>query len=281
MLINITYQPNKPVPLTDFLTSIYIPRKTKHFLRMQKRVTVNKTIVPFHHLVTKGDQITINFDDNLYEQPHILLGDATKIKPLYEDEHLIIVNKPIHLKTHPNEPTENYTLLNNLAAYLQPQKQIPYVVHRLDMETSGCVLFAKNPIVLPILSRMLENKEINRTYEAIVQGNLNKDLTINKPIGRHPNDQRKRSIDFKKGQKAITHVQILKSEKNHTRIECHLETGRTHQIRVHLASIQHPILGDPLYNNIHDQRLFLHAKKLNFTHPFTKKPIETSSKVPF
>lgn len=281
MQIDLSYKNNEPLALTDYLTSLYIPRKTKHFLRMNKSVLVNDTIVPFHTLLKDGDLITIYFDETLYNKPNIIKTNS-QLDILFEDEHLIVVNKPIHLKTHPNEPTEANTLLNFLAAYLDKKGQIPYVVHRLDMETSGCILFAKNPIILPLLSRMLENKEIIRLYEAIVLGKINENqLTINKPIGQDKFDKRKRTVDYKSGKKAITHIKTIKRYDNETRIACHLDTGRTHQIRVHLASINHPLKGDPLYQKIPNKRLFLHAKTLTFIHPFTQKKIICTAKVPF
>ena len=282
MKIDLIYHEAQTQSLTDYLTKLYIPRKTKHFLRMEKRVRVNGEIVPFHTLLKANDQLTITFNDDLYPQANILFSTKHEFEILYEDEHLIIVNKPIHLKTHPNEPTENDTLLNQVATYLRPQNCTPYVVHRLDMETSGCLLFAKNPVILPILSRMLEQKEIKRTYEALALGNITqKQMTINRPIGPNPHDKRKRQIDFKRGQKAITHVQVLEQLANTTRIQCILDTGRTHQIRVHLQSIGHPLKGDPLYQTNKAERLYLHARELTLIHPWTKQKIHTLAPTPF
>ena len=203
----------------------------------------------------------------------VQLGDAKHIRVLYEDEHLIIVDKPAGMKTHPNEPTENSTLLNHLAAYLDTKKQRPYVVHRLDKETSGAVLFAKNPFVLPILGRMLEQKMIYRRYQAIVWGKIAKDRTITNKIGRDRHDRRKRVVDDKNGQNALTHVTVDKVLSGKTQVYCVLETGRTHQIRVHLAHIGHPIVGDPLYQNRPAERLMLHALELHMIHPFTQEKI--------
>ena len=208
--------------------------------------------------------------------PTIHLGEATRVKVLYEDEHLMIVNKPYGIKTHPNQPQETDTLLNHVAAYLAEKNQVPYVVHRLDKETSGAIVFAKTPFVLPILGRLLETKQIYRQYQAIVAGHFNqKEQTINQPIGRDRHDRRKRRIDPQKGDSAITHVQVVKAlSNNQTAVTCVLETGRTHQIRVHLASEGHPIIGDPLYNpKSQAARLMLHASQLHLLHPFTKKQI--------
>lgn len=258
-----------------------IPRKVKHFLRTRKNIFLNDQPVMFHETVTAQDKITLIFEDDDYATPHILLGNKQNIVSLFEDEHLIIVNKPAGIKTHPNQPNETDTLLNDLAAYLSPKNQSPYVVHRLDKETSGAILFAKNPVVLPILGRMLEQKDINRLYEAQIEGRLpKKELTISKAIGRDRHDRRKRIVDEKRGQHAITHVKEFKHNGKNTWVECSLDTGRTHQIRVHLDSIGKPIIGDPLYHprGIHNKRLMLHAKELELIHPFTKEKITVKAK---
>ena len=250
-----------------------VPRKVRHFLRIRKNVWSNQEPALFHFEVHAGDHITLRFEETDYQYQEVQLGKASFVQPLYEDDHLLIVNKPAGMKTHPNEPTENDTLLNHLAAYLKKKEQRPYVVHRLDKETSGAILFAKNPFVLPILGRMLEQKKIYRRYQALVWGTIKEDLILKDKIGRDRHDRRKRVVDPHKGQTALTHVSVDQVVNGQTQVYCVLETGRTHQIRVHLSHIGHPIVGDPLYQTRPANRLMLHALELHMSHPFTQETI--------
>ncbi|MBF8808580.1 MAG: RluA family pseudouridine synthase [Enterococcus lacertideformus] len=250
-----------------------VPRKVRHFLRVRKNTWINQEPALFHFEVNGGDQITLRFEESDYQYQEVQLGRDSFIYPLYEDEQFIIVNKPAGMKTHPNEPNEKNTLLNHLAAYLVKKGQRPYVVHRLDKETSGAILFAKNPFVLPILGRMLEQKKIYRRYQALVWGSIKQDMILNDKISRDRHDRRKRIVDNKKGQTALTHVYVDQIRNGKSQVYCVLGTGRTHQIRVHLANSGHPIVGDPLYQNQSDKRLMLHALELHMTHPFTQEKI--------
>ena len=219
-------------------------------------------------MVKPGDICQLTFDEEDYPQKKILWGNPDLVQEIYQDQHLIVVNKPEGMKTHGNQPDE-IALLNHVSAYVG---QTCYVVHRLDMETSGLVLFAKNPFILPILNRLLEKKEIAREYWALVEGQVgSKELIFRDKIGRDRHDRRKRVVDAKNGQQAETHISRLKQFPNKTSlVRCKLKTGRTHQIRVHLSHHKHPILGDPLYNTqSKTSRLMLHAFRLSFTHPLT------------
>ncbi|MFZ2668688.1 MAG: RluA family pseudouridine synthase, partial [Streptococcus suis] len=224
---------------------------------------------------TAGDLLELTFDQEDYPEKSIPLGQADLVEELYQDEHLIIVNKPEGMKTHGNEPTE-IALLNHVSAYVG---QTCYVVHRLDMETSGAILFAKNPFILPILNRLLEDKVIYRDYLALCQGLLKKtDWTITDKIGRDRHDRRKRVVDNQKGQAAFTQVHLLKTIGKNSLVACRLQTGRTHQIRVHLAHNGHALIGDPLYSYVAAPRLMLHAQKLSLTHPLTLEKISVEAR---
>ena len=247
---------------------LLIPRKVRHFLRIKKNISINHKEVHWNEMVNPGDICQLTFDDEDYPTKEILWGNPDLVQEIYQDQHLIVVNKPEGMKTHGNQPDE-IALLNHVSAYVG---QTCYVVHRLDMETSGLVLLAKNPFILPILNRLLEKKEIAREYWALIEGRVeSKELIFRDKIGRDRHDRRKRVVDSKKGQHAETQVSRLKQFPNKTSlVRCKLKTGRTHQIRVHLSHHKHPILGDPLYNSkSKTSRLMLHAFRLSFTHPLT------------
>ena len=247
---------------------LLIPRKIRHFLRTKKNILINQKQVHWNEIVKPGDICQLTFDEEDYPPKEILWGNLDLVQEIYQDQHLIIVNKPEGMKTHGNQPGE-IALLNHVSAYVG---QNCYVVHRLDMETSGLVLFAKNPFILPILNRLLEKKDIAREYWALVEGQVgSKELVFRDKIGRDRHDRRKRIVDEKNGQYAETHISRLKQFPNKTTlVRCKLKTGRTHQIRVHLSHHKHPILGDPLYNSkSKTNRLMLHAFRLSFTHPLT------------
>lgn len=255
---------------------LLIPRKIRHFLRTKKNILINQKEVHWQQIIKSGDECQLTFDEEDYPTKEISLGDPKLVQEIYQDQHLIVVNKPEGMKTHGNQPNE-IALLNHVSAYVG---QTCYVVHRLDMETSGLVLFAKNPFILPILNRLLEKKEISREYWALVEGEVrSKELVFRDKIGRNRHDRRKRLVDPKNGQFAETIVTRLKKfEDGSSLIRCRLKTGRTHQIRVHLSHHNHPILGDPLYHpKSKTPRLMLHAFRLSFTHPLTMEKLELSA----
>lgn len=253
-----------------------VPKKQRHFLRTKKHLLINDMVARFTDTVQAGDTVTLIFDTEDFSVKSLTPGNAKLGKSfiLYEDDHLIIVNKPENMKTHANV-TGEIALQNHIStACGQPV----YVVHRLDFETSGTVLFAKNPFVLPILDQMLQARQIHRTYEALCTGLVTPDdFIIQEAIGTDRHDKKRRIVVTRGGQSAITHVKVLNRYTDASLVTCILDTGRTHQIRVHLSSRGHAIAGDQLYSGPKASRLMLHAKHLELTHPFTQEKIRISA----
>ncbi|WP_338470548.1 RluA family pseudouridine synthase [Niallia sp. XMNu-256] len=251
------------------------PKKQVHALRMEKRVFVNEKEADWTQLLRKKDTLAIRFFQNEALPYEAKFYDITI---LYEDDHLLVVNKPAGMDTHPNSPEQNDSLANAVAYYLQSKGEFRAFkhIHRLDRDTTGAVLFAKHAFVGALLDNMLEKREIKRTYLALIHGILkNKKGTIHKPIGRDRHHATRRRVSSS-GQDAITHYRLVKvdSKRNLSLVQCMLDTGRTHQIRVHLSHIGHPLAGDLIYGG---KPLFsrqaLHAVKLQLTHPFTQESI--------
>ena len=263
---NLTYPDTDPITVDQLMRQFLIPRKWRHYLRTEKNILVNGKYLPLNFQIKKGDRIKITLDQVASNQSYQASGHLPTV--IYEDENIIIINKPGGQKTHPNL-FERDTALNDVATYLGYS---PFIVHRLDMLTNGLLLMAKNPAVVPLLNRQLTTKTFHRDYYAKVSRNCNipNHDTINLPIGQDPTDQRKRMV-CKNGLRAITHYQVIEKNKDHQLLKITLETGRTHQIRVHLAAIGAPIIGDPLYNpNFKEnQKLGLTAFHISFIKPFS------------
>ncbi|MGG0717131.1 RluA family pseudouridine synthase [Robertmurraya massiliosenegalensis] len=255
------------------------PKKLTHLMRMNKEVWLNGQPVIWTEPLNKDDRLRIKLfsDADFGVIPHYM-----DINILFEDDHLIIADKPSGMNTHPNDPEQEDTLANGIAFHLQAKGEFRQVkhVHRLDRDTSGVILFAKHPFIGSILDKMLEERQIKRTYTALVQGKMpSKKGTINEPIGRDRHHPTKRRVS-PSGQKAITHYEVIEGKKDTSLIQCQLDTGRTHQIRVHLSHIGHPIVGDNLYGDTHaNERLCLHATELKFVHPLTLETIQVTSPV--
>ncbi len=207
---------------------------------------------------------------------------------VYEDDDVAVVNKPKGLVVHPSLTSSEPTLVNGLLYELDDLSSIngverPGIVHRIDKDTTGLLMIAKNDNASKSLTEQLKNHSCNRTYHALVYGVINEDKgRINAPIGRSKEDRKKMAV-IKDGKEAITNFKVLKRFKDFTYIECKLETGRTHQIRVHLEYIGHPLVGDKTYGRrkvIGDQGQFLHAKTIGFVHPTTGKWMEFDSEIP-
>lgn len=256
-----------PISVGELMRKLLIPRKWRHFLRSEKKILINGKYLPLNFLVKPGDRIEIQLDHvESDQQAYPASGKLPKI--VYEDTDILVINKPAGQKTHPNLH-EKDTALNDCATYLGSS---PYIVHRLDMLTNGLLLVAKNPAVVPILNRQLTNKTLHREYLAWTSNSpqIKNTGTIDLPIGHDPHDQRKRMVRSD-GQKAVTHYEVIKRNKDRVLIKLTLETGRTHQIRVHLAALGAPIIGDPLYNPAYqaEEQLQLTAYQLTFRKPFS------------
>ncbi|MDQ0198043.1 RluA family pseudouridine synthase [Neobacillus ginsengisoli] len=252
------------------------PKKLTHFFRMENKVMINGSRANWNLPLPSKTRIQIK----LFEEEEVsVIPSFLDVPILYEDDHVIIFNKPPFMNTHPNDPNmDNDTLINAAVFYLHSKGEFRNIhqIHRLDRDTTGAILFAKHSLAGAILDRMLENREIKRTYVAMVHGLFKqKKGTIRESIGRDRHHATKRRVS-PSGQAAITHFHVIKEEKkkNVSFVKCWLDTGRTHQIRVHLSHLGHPLVGDTLYGGKPIvNRQALHAVKLEFPHPITKEQI--------
>ncbi|TMU88266.1 RluA family pseudouridine synthase [Bacillus sp. BHET2] len=250
------------------------PKKLIHSMRMEKDIRVNGELIPWTDPLSAGDLLQLHLFKEVEYDVSPTYGE---IEVLFEDEHLIVVNKPAGIDTHPNHPGETDTLANLVAFHHQSHGESCRVlhIHRLDHDTSGAIIFAKHPLSKAILDRLLAERKIKRTYHALVHGRLKqKKGTISEPIGRdrHHNTRRRVSPS---GQDAVTHYQVMENRNPYTLVEVQLDTGRTHQIRVHMSHLGHPLAGDTLYGGRPVfKRQALHAARISFPHPLTDEKIE-------
>jgi 23S rRNA pseudouridine1911/1915/1917 synthase len=252
------------------------PKKLTHSFRMDSKVLVDGDPVNWNTPLSAGLKLQVK----LFEEEGLqITPNYQDIGILYEDDHVIVVNKPPFMNTHPNDPKADInTLVNAVQYYLQANGENRNIrqVHRLDRDTSGAILFAKHSLAGAILDNMLEKRKIKRTYIALVHGVVKQSTgTVKAPIGRDRHHATKRRVS-PTGQDALTHYLVLKVDKDKqlSFIKCWLETGRTHQIRVHLSYLGHPLVGDILYGGKSIvNRQALHAAKLEFIHPFTHENI--------
>ena len=212
----------------------------------EQLVTVNGGVFPSKHIVCGGEHVVmspVQEDVNAEFQPENIALDI-----LYEDEHILAINKPAGLVVHPGAGNRSGTLLNALLFYDRKFSNVPRagIVHRLDKDTSGVMVTAKSLTAHAALVEQMERREIQRYYYAVVRGQLIAGGTIAQPIGRHPHDRTKMAVSAK-GKEAVTHYKIVEKFSKHTWVEAKLETGRTHQIRVHFAACNHPLIGDKTY----------------------------------
>ncbi len=254
-------------------------KKLIHDLRMQKAVSnTSGELLQWKLPNQKGDVLVFTWEG---ESTNYLPSDQLPLYVAYEDEYLLIASKPRGVATHPNEVGQNHTFMNTVTNYLSGKGQgYGEHVHRIDEGTKGLVVVAKNPIVKGMLDRMLETKTIIRTYEAVVEGQVkNQHGTIRAAIGNDRHHPTRKRVS-PSGQQAITHYEVVGRHPQFTKVHAILETGRTHQIRVHFAHLGHPIVGDDLYGakKTATKTYELHAFKVQFMHPITGEMIVVEDK---
>ena len=267
----------------DSLSRSYIQKIIK-----EEAVMVNGSPVKSSYKVKVSDEIAFSVPEAV--EPDIL-PENIPLDILYEDADVIVVNKPKGMVVHPAAGHYSKTLVNALLYHCHDSLSgingclRPGIVHRIDKDTTGSLLVCKTDAAHKAIARQLKKHSITRCYRAICHGVLPKDKgTIDRPIGRSPADRKKMAVLTEGGKRAVTHYRVLQRFDNYTYIECTLETGRTHQIRVHMASIGYPILGDPLYSRLSSpfklEGQTLHAKTLGFIQPRTKEYIEVDAPLP-
>ncbi|MFD2371699.1 RluA family pseudouridine synthase [Brevibacillus sp. GCM10020057] len=258
-----------------------LPRKQVHLLFQHKEVLLDCQAAMQHATVREGQELRLRL---CQPEPLGIEPIMQPLSVLYEDDHLLIVEKEAGILLHPTEPQHRRTLDHMVAGHLSRTGQQVKVrhVHRLDQDTSGVVLYAKHPWAAALLDEMLRERTITRTYVAFVHGQVARDSgKIDEPIGKDRNHPTRRRVT-PSGDRAVTHYKVRQRYSHGTQIECRLETGRTHQIRVHLSYIGHPLMGDALYGGQRDQiaRQALHAERLRFEHPFGGQLVEVSAALP-
>ncbi len=235
-----------------------------------------------------GDELEITLSE---PEPVEAIPQNIPLDVVYEDDDVIVINKPVGMVVHPAAGHPDGTLVNALLYHCGKSlsgingQLRPGIVHRIDRDTSGLIIAAKNDLAHQALADQLQDHSLYREYEAICVGNLKDDAgTVNAPIGRHPTDRKKMAIDHKNGRDAITHYTVLGRYPGYTHIQCRLETGRTHQIRVHMASTGHPLLGDIVYGSKKPYSGLagqcLHARRLSFVHPRSKERMTIECPLP-
>ena len=251
------------------------------------RVTLRGVAVRKNYRVNPGDVFTVALPE---AAPARAVAQDIPLDVVFEDRDVIVVNKPRGLVVHPAPGHPDGTLVNALLAHCGDTlsgvggELRPGIVHRIDKDTSGLIIAAKNDRAHEALSAQLKDRSLSRIYDAVAHGGFHDDAgTVNAPIGRDPRNRQRMAVTDKNSRPAVTHWEVLARYARHTYIRCHLETGRTHQIRVHMAYNGHPLLGDTVYGGRRDKGLetqCLHARGLKFIHPTTGEPIELWTELP-
>ena len=287
----LTLTADRPGERADALLARLVPdltRSAAQKLLERGAVTLNGGPARKNDRPAPGDVLEVVLPD---PEPIDLVPQDIPLDVVYEDGDVIVVNKPVGLVVHPAPGHPDGTLVNALLYHCGTSlsgingELRPGIVHRIDRDTSGLIIAAKNDRAHLALAAQLQDHSLARTYEAVAVGGLREDSgTVDAPINRHPVDRKKMAVDRKNGREAITHWTVLARYPGYTHVECRLETGRTHQIRVHLASIGHPLLGDTVYGakkpvpGLAGQ--CLHARRLRFVHPSTGEELELECPLP-
>ncbi len=273
-----------------YLTEM-LPEQSRSFFQKLIRdgfVIVNHMIVKVNYRLKTGDVIEIDIPDAV---PTEIVPENIPLDILYEDDDLLIVNKPKGMVVHPAVGHSTGTLVNAIMYHCQGNLSgingeiRPGIVHRIDKDTTGSLIICKNDEAHRNIAEQIKEHSVTRRYVGVVAGTFSEESgTVEGAIGRHPNDRKRMTINEKNGKPAVTHYRVLQTLKGASFMEFELETGRTHQIRVHMASISHPLLGDTVYGNSKNpyklQGQALHARTIGFIHPTTGEYIEVSAPIP-
>ena len=265
-----------------------LTRSAAQRLLEQGAVTLRGRPVKKNHKTSPGEQFEVTLPEPEPAEPE---PEDIPLEVVYEDADLIVVNKPRGMVVHPAPGHPNGTLVNALLHHCGDSlsgvggEKRPGIVHRIDKDTSGLLIAAKNDFAHLALSAQLADHSLARTYEAVVIGNLREDSgTVDAPIGRHPTDRKRMAVTQKNSREAVTHWEVLARYNGYTHVRCRLETGRTHQIRVHMAHIGHPLLGDLVYGRkkpeLGLEGQCLHARTLTFVHPRTNERVTVTTALP-
>lgn len=248
--------------------------------------TVNGNAVPKNYKLKAGDKVCVEIPDAVETD---ILPENIPLDIVYEDDDLLVVNKPKGMVVHPAAGHYSGTLVNALMYHCKGSLSgingeiRPGIVHRIDKDTSGLLIVAKNDTAHRGLAEQIKEHSFTREYEAVVNGSIKEDGTVNAPIGRHKTDRKKMCVTTENSREAVTHYFVLENFTDSTHLRLRLETGRTHQIRVHMAYIGHSVAGDEVYGNGKPKSLMgqcLHAKKIGFVHPVTGEYLEFDSELP-
>ena len=275
----------------DKVLVAFMPDKSRNYIAKlidDEQVLVNQKVAKPSLKVNENDEIVVNIPE---DKPLEVNSENIPLNIIYEDDDILIIDKPQGMVVHPSNGHWEHTLVNAILHHCNDLSGIngvirPGIVHRIDKDTSGLICVAKNDKAHNFLSEQLKNHTMSRTYVALVRGVIKENHgTVNMPIGRDAHNRQKMAVTRTNSKEAITNFDVIKRFKEHTLIECHLVTGRTHQIRVHMSYIGYPVEGDPLYGGrsykkLYDGGQLLTAVKLKLIHPTTQKEMEFETKLP-